>query len=79
MSKFQWDHPMSSPARQDRPKHVTVCKNAETACQGAHALLILTEWDEFKRIDFEAVYQVRFPPSDPLPSNDVGAPLGMCI
>ena len=24
--------------------------------QGAHAVLVLTEWDEFARLDFERVY-----------------------
>ena len=58
MSKFEWDHPMSSPRRDSRPKNVTVCKNAVSACKGAHAIVVLTEWDEFKAIDFEAVYEV---------------------
>ena len=37
---------------------MTVCKNAVSACKGAHAIVVLTEWDEFKAIDFEAVYEV---------------------
>lgn len=26
------------------------------ACDGAHALLILTDWDEFKDLDYEKVF-----------------------
>ena len=58
MKKFQWDHPMSSPRRDSRPRNVTVCTDALAACRQAHAIVVLTEWDEFKEIDFEAVYQV---------------------
>jgi UDPglucose 6-dehydrogenase len=33
------------------------------ACQGAHALLILTDWDEFRDYDYEKVYQVMAKPA----------------
>lgn len=26
------------------------------ACDGAHALAVLTEWDEFKTLDYEKIY-----------------------
>jgi UDP-glucose 6-dehydrogenase len=29
-------------------KLVTVCKDPYTAAQDAHAIIIMTEWDEFK-------------------------------
>merc|ERR1712228_1130308 len=36
---------------------VSLYKNAYDACQGAHAVLVLTEWDEFKTLDFEKIYK----------------------
>ncbi len=33
--------------------HLSVCKSAEEACANAEAIVILTEWDEFKTLDWE--------------------------
>ena len=35
---------------------VAVCADAYEAARDAHAILILTEWDEFKTLDFEKIY-----------------------
>ncbi len=35
---------------------ITVCSDAYAAAEGAHAILILTEWDEFKALDFKKIY-----------------------
>src|SRR3954471_7169204 len=35
---------------------LTVAKNAAEASDGAHAVAILTEWDEFKHLDFKAIF-----------------------
>ncbi len=35
---------------------VTVCKDAYEACEGAHAVAVLTEWDEFRDLDFAKIY-----------------------
>lgn len=35
---------------------VTVCSDPYEALEGAHAIAVLTEWDEFKTLDFERVY-----------------------
>ena len=41
---------------------VTVCKDAYVAAKGAHAILVLTEWDEFKQLDFKKIYdQMQLP------------------
>ncbi len=37
-------------------KNVRVAKNCYEAAQGAHAIAVLTEWDEFKQLDFERVF-----------------------
>ena len=35
---------------------LTVCTDAYEACKNAHAVLILTEWDEFKALDFQRIH-----------------------
>lgn len=35
----------------------TICKDAYTACDGAHAVCVLTEWDEFKELDFKKIFE----------------------
>lgn len=47
---------------EDDPR-VTFPATAEEAAQGAHALLVLTEWDSFKLLDFQAIYQSMLKPA----------------
>jgi UDPglucose 6-dehydrogenase len=35
---------------------LTVAKDAYEACAGAHAIAIVTEWDEFKTLDYARIY-----------------------
>ncbi len=42
---------------------VTVCPDAAAAIQGAHAILVLTEWDAFRDIDFQAAYAAMMQPA----------------
>ena len=35
---------------------LTVCKDAYQACEGAHAIAVLTEWDEFKELDYTKIH-----------------------
>ncbi|KAA8499567.1 UDP-glucose 6-dehydrogenase 4 [Porphyridium purpureum] len=44
-------------------KLVTICSSALEACSNAHAIAVATEWDEFKMIDFEKVYETMSKPS----------------
>ena len=46
----------------DHP-NVEFATNAAQAAAGAHALLVLTEWDEFRQLDFEAIYQSMVKPA----------------
>lgn len=47
---------------EDHP-NVEFANNAAQAAAGAHALLVLTEWDEFRQLDFEAIYQSMVKPA----------------
>jgi UDPglucose 6-dehydrogenase len=40
---------------EDSPS-VAICKDAYEATKDAHAILILTEWDEFNALDFKRIY-----------------------
>ena len=42
---------------------VMICDNAYEACKGADAIVICTEWDEFKVLDYESIYKVMRKPS----------------
>ncbi|KAL1504526.1 hypothetical protein AB1Y20_010928 [Prymnesium parvum] len=37
--------------------NIDVEAHAYTACAGAHALVVLTDWDEFARLDFSRIYE----------------------
>jgi UDPglucose 6-dehydrogenase len=42
---------------------VEVCADAYAAAAGAHALIICTEWDEFKSLDFDRIYDAMNRPA----------------
>jgi UDPglucose 6-dehydrogenase len=42
---------------------VTCCSSVEEACEGAHALAILTEWDAFRDLDYAAIYASMVKPA----------------
>lgn len=41
---------------QENTQMLKVHANAYDACQGAHAIAIITEWDEFKDLDWEKIF-----------------------
>ncbi|ODN87701.1 UDPglucose 6-dehydrogenase [Cryptococcus wingfieldii CBS 7118] len=43
------------PAEPIKP-HVNIVKSVEEACAGAEAIVICTEWDEFKTLDWKKIY-----------------------
>lgn len=42
---------------------IICCENAYEAARGAHALVVLTEWDEFKKLDFQKIYESMLKPA----------------
>lgn len=42
---------------------VTVVNDAMQACKGAHAIAVLTEWDEFRELDWQKVYDNMLKPA----------------
>jgi UDPglucose 6-dehydrogenase len=43
------------PGAADEP-NLTVASSAYAAAAGSHAVAVVTEWDEFKALDFEKIY-----------------------
>ncbi|KAA8529362.1 hypothetical protein F0562_033839 [Nyssa sinensis] len=57
MKKFDWDHPIHlQPMSPTSIKQVRVVWDAYEATKDAHAICILTEWDEFKSLDYQKIY-----------------------
>ena len=42
---------------------VEVCGDPYAAAEGAHAVAILTEWDEFKELDYQQIYESMLKPA----------------
>lgn len=63
--KFEWDHPHHARVVSDADlkSSISVVKDPAEAARGAHALCILTEWDEFKSYDYRAVYDSMIKPA----------------
>ncbi|XP_074586409.1 UDP-glucose 6-dehydrogenase 4-like [Curcuma longa] len=58
MNKFDWDHPIHlQPMSPTAVKEVTVTWDAYEATKGAHGVCILTEWDEFKKLDYAKIFE----------------------
>lgn len=60
--KFEWDHPSPRVAPISKDK-VVVVRDPLEAAQDAHALCILTEWDEFKQYDYQKIYDSMVKPA----------------
>ena len=43
--------------------NLMVVKSSEEACKGAHAVAVLTEWDEFKDLDFKKIHDGMLKPA----------------
>ncbi|CAG9463176.1 unnamed protein product [Pedinophyceae sp. YPF-701] len=59
-SRTEWWHPLARQMRDaetDTVKSkVAIAKDAYEACKDSHAVCVLTEWDEFKALDWQRIY-----------------------
>ncbi|KAL6760146.1 UDP-glucose dehydrogenase [Haematococcus lacustris] len=62
-SKFEWDRPDYSRSHTRILDNVKVCSSPTEAMEGSHAICVLTEWDEFKTYDYQAVYDKMCKPA----------------
>ena len=66
LTKFEWDHPnvqLSSERPHPYQNQLSNVSDAYTACEGSHAVAILTEWDEFKGLDWQKIYDSMVKPA----------------
>lgn len=57
MKEFDWDHPIHlQPMSPPTSKQVSVVWDAYQAAKDAHGVCILTEWDEFKTLDYQKIF-----------------------
>lgn len=63
LDKFEWDHPYSHRKAKEVDDHIECCDSVYKACEGAHAVCILTEWDEFKTLDLKKIYDSMVKPA----------------
>jgi UDPglucose 6-dehydrogenase len=63
--KVPADEIVSNVLGKDAPANprLIVAKDAYEACQGAHAVAILTEWDEFKTLDYRKIHAAMSKPA----------------
>lgn len=54
---------LNSRSSEENRKGITVVNSAVEATEGAHAIAVLTEWDEFKTVDFESIYKQMLKPA----------------
>ena len=48
---------------KEQTASIEFCDSAREACNQSHCIAILTEWDEFKEIDFTEIYQSMIKPA----------------
>ncbi|CAD6205815.1 unnamed protein product [Miscanthus lutarioriparius] len=65
MNKFDWDHPrhLQPLSATDLAKQVAVAPDAYEAARDAHAVCILTEWDEFRTLDYKRMFDAMHKPA----------------
>ncbi|CAD5321715.1 unnamed protein product [Arabidopsis thaliana] len=58
MNTFDWDHPLHlQPMSPTTVKQVSVAWDAYAATKDAHGICLLTEWDEYKTLDYERIFE----------------------
>jgi UDPglucose 6-dehydrogenase len=54
---------LQSRSSEDNRKGITVSEDVYETCKGAHAIAVLTEWDEFKNYDWQKIYDAMQKPA----------------
>eukprot|EP00803_Ostreobium_quekettii_P002859 evm.model.scf_168.11 EVM.evm.TU.scf_168.11 scf_168:102738-107798(+) len=61
--KYEWDHPGSPGAAGRGSVPVEVETDPYRSCAGAHALCVITEWDDFSTYDYLRIYESMVKPA----------------
>ncbi|MCP9199886.1 nucleotide sugar dehydrogenase [Gramella sp. GC03-9] len=54
---------LNTRTEEENRKQVKVVNSAYEACEEAHAVALLTEWDEFKELDWKKIYESMLKPA----------------
>ncbi|MBC7494474.1 MAG: nucleotide sugar dehydrogenase, partial [Flavobacterium sp.] len=54
---------LESRAATANEEHIETLDNAYETCKNAHAIAVLTEWDEFKELDWQKIYDGMYKPA----------------
>ena len=54
---------LNSRSEEENRERLSVVNDPYSACKGAHAIAILTEWDEFKTYDWQKIYDNMMKPA----------------
>ena len=63
---FEWDHPGAGGSSQisaSVKNQVSFATDPYAACDGAHGICVLTEWEEFKHYDYTKIYERMVKPA----------------
>ena len=63
LGKFEWDHPFAQRKAKEVNELIACEKDVYAACEGSHAVCILTEWDEFKNMDLQKIFDSMVKPA----------------
>lgn len=50
-------------SEEENRKLVTIVKSPMEACRNAHAIAVMTEWDEFRRLEWKKIYNCMLKPA----------------
>ncbi|XP_068918310.1 UDP-glucose 6-dehydrogenase isoform X3 [Tenebrio molitor] len=56
-------HPSVCESPEKVKKAITVYQDAYSACENSHAIVLCTEWDEFKTLDYHKIYHEMMKPA----------------
>lgn len=54
---------LESRSKEDNNKHLATSNDVYEICKNAHAIAVLTEWDEFKALDWQKIYDAMYQPA----------------
>ena len=63
MMEFDYTLGLNEATLPGMGKMITTCSTVMEAVKDAHAIAVMTEWDEFAQLDFNAVYAAMSKPA----------------
>ncbi|ETO14870.1 hypothetical protein RFI_22497 [Reticulomyxa filosa] len=61
--KMDFDYYEALPKDEKFSSRIDICKDAYGACKGSHAICVMTEWDEFKDLNYQKIYDSMAKPA----------------